>query len=114
MERLSQLSKILVQNGIDSSTLKMLRDADEETVFCITTSGQNALALWKQLRDIVDQTQHWPVLLGNDLDMKYLEQSFKTFSKSPPIQAEGFQMVTPSPASSALTQGRTMNPLEWL
>ena len=57
--------------GVDTSTLSVLWGSDLERIYTLTVPGAEAIARWRTLRALVPQTGHWPVLLGDALDLKY-------------------------------------------
>jgi hypothetical protein len=47
----------------------------------LTRPGTRALATWQRVRDVVPQTGHWPVLLGGDEELEYLEEGLREVSQ---------------------------------
>jgi hypothetical protein len=61
-----KLRGTLAENDIDSSSLALLSDMGGERIYSLAVDGSEAIPLWERLRSLVDQTQAWPVLLGDD------------------------------------------------
>ncbi len=65
-----QLVELLHQQGIDTLTLAPLLSVDQVTVYRLSCEGAAAVPLWQTLRGIVNNTGHWPILLGGDEDLE--------------------------------------------
>ena len=58
---MTDLGAILQAHGIADSSLQRLSDADG---YYLEVPGAEVVARWSALRNIFDQTAHWPVVLG--------------------------------------------------
>jgi hypothetical protein len=67
---MDDLKTTLAQSGIDVSTLQVMHDAGMETLYLLTCSGSEAIALWQRLRALVDVTGYWPVVMGEQSDVE--------------------------------------------
>ena len=55
--------------GIDLSSYRLLIDGPPP-IHGLTVPGASAIDLWSRLRSAVDQTGHWPILLGGENDLE--------------------------------------------
>jgi hypothetical protein len=65
----SDWQKRLERQGLDLSTLRRLEEA-EEAIYLLTTPGAEAMPLWRRLRALVDESGHWPIILGSTEDLE--------------------------------------------
>src|SRR5437867_4383056 len=62
---------VLQSHAIPVSPLRRLGDTDAQpSSYYLEVPGAEAVARWSALRNIVDRTGHWPVLLGGDEDLR--------------------------------------------
>ncbi len=108
-----KLTSIFSEHNLRIAALKILRKKAKKTAFYFRLSGSEALAIWEQLRNVVDESGYWPVLLGTSLDLKYLTESFRLHDEPKPVYAEGFVMRSPLSAESIVHQSDTAG-LAWL
>lgn len=66
-----ELAEALSRSGIDASSLTLLFSPDGNDVYSFVVPGERALTLWGQLRDLSEQTGHWPVILGEAEDVRF-------------------------------------------
>jgi len=66
--------------GVDTSTLATFWEGHAGPIYTLTVPGAEAIARWRTLRALVPQTGHWPVLLGNALDLKYHREALERTS----------------------------------
>ena len=64
---MADLSRVLKQHKLDVSSLREMEESDD--IRLLTVPGEEAIAVWKRLRGLVDETGHWPLLLGSDEDL---------------------------------------------
>jgi hypothetical protein len=57
--------------------------AGTRTVYRIRAPGAKAVALWQALRDAVDRTGHWPVIVGTDEDVDRRDDLLEGFDRDP-------------------------------
>src|SRR5687768_4804016 len=65
---MADLSRVLKQHNLDVSSLREFEEFDD--IRLLTVPGEEAIALWKRLRGLVDETGRWPVLLGSEEDLE--------------------------------------------
>ncbi len=87
------LTTILQQNRIDTSTFAPVVEINDFVLSAFAVHGDEAVNLWFALRDIRQQTGHWPVVLGNDNDLEFLRQEGQIHAakRIPDIIARGLQ-----------------------
>src|SRR5690349_16119898 len=66
---MSALKVRLEAAGIDTATLRPLEGASDP-IQLLTTSGAEALSLWRRLRVVVPELGYWPLLLGTGEDLE--------------------------------------------
>jgi hypothetical protein len=66
------LAKILQAHGIGDSPLHRLNDTDS---YYLAVPGAQAVERWSALRNIFEETGHWPVLLGGDDDLAHHQEA---------------------------------------
>jgi Domain of unknown function (DUF4253) len=73
---MDSVKNVLRSANINCSDLDVLSGTDRGDVLVFTAPGGTpAIALWKQLRELSKQTNHWPVLLGSEKEIaRYREQ----------------------------------------
>jgi hypothetical protein len=62
----------LQDHGINTTSLDVLIEYAETSIYYLMVSGHEAVATWHQLRQLISETAHWPVILGNSLDVSSL------------------------------------------
>jgi hypothetical protein len=89
---MSSLESILKGAGIDTASLRPFEGAPD-LILLLTTHGKDAMPLWRQLRSLVPETGHWPVLLGTEEDLEMhldgLEEVFEETSTSELLRVAG-------------------------
>ena len=68
-----QLAQALSDAGIDPSTVEPLHEGLPEPIFRVTVDGAKAVEVWRQLRDQVEGTGYWPVIMGDENDYEKCE-----------------------------------------
>ena len=71
---MDELTTILQHNGIDTSTFAPVVELPGFVLSAFAVHGDEAVNLWFTLRDIRQQTGHWPVVLGTDNDLHFLRE----------------------------------------
>src|SRR5688572_4788619 len=74
---MEQLAAALGRHGVDTGSLRPLWPAAGGGLYRLTTTGQGALRLWRKLRELVDETGHWPVHIGGEVDALSLVQDLE-------------------------------------
>lgn len=64
----------LRQVGIDVPALEVLVTASGEALHVLSSQGSQAIQLWRKLRELVSETEHWPVLVGAEEDLNALRE----------------------------------------
>ncbi len=72
---MEKLAEVLRAAGVDVSTLDVIFQADMETIYRLTVPGAEAIRTWERLRGLVPQTGCWPVLLGDDENVRRLQEN---------------------------------------
>jgi hypothetical protein len=69
------LGSLLREHGIGTQSLRRMHDdgqpESESDSYSLQVAGSEAVAGWSVLRNIVDKTGYWPVLLGGDADLAH-------------------------------------------
>lgn len=100
----SQLNTLLTQYNIQTSSLDVLWEVDENIVYGIIVNGVDAIETWCQLYEIVSTTQHYPVLLGSKEEANaYIENSEFVEQASPSLTV-----------SEIINIGNSLDIEEWL
>jgi hypothetical protein len=98
---MKKLSQTLRQAGLDTTSLRLFFTIDEEKIYRLAVSGgTQAVAIWQQLRDIVPQTDRWPVLLGDMEELERIQENLEDFED----QA----------TADLLQEAEAIDPLVWL
>lgn len=100
----SQLDALLTQHNIQTSSLDVLWEVDENIVYGITIDGSNAIETWRLLYKIVSITQHYPVLLGSKEEANTYIESNGFMEKASPFLA----------VSEIINVGNSLDIEEWL
>jgi Domain of unknown function (DUF4253) len=97
---MSRLHERLASLGVDVSSLSPAFALPEGMLFRLVVPGAEALARWRALRELVPLTGHWPVVLGDDLNLRRLQV--------------GLMEDEPVPASELVRVGEAFDVEEWL
>lgn len=60
--------------GIDFQVPEALVTSSGETLYLLSSHGSQAIQLWRRLRELVPQTKHLPVLIGEEEDLAALRE----------------------------------------
>ncbi len=60
---MEELARILKQNDIDTTSLELLDEGFKDEIYCLTMAGPDTFSKWLKLRNLVDQTGFWPVVV---------------------------------------------------
>jgi hypothetical protein len=74
---MAELAATLRRARIGTSSLQALADPMTVPIYYLSRRGSRALDTWQRLRDLVPQTGHWPVLLGDDDDLAMLQENWE-------------------------------------
>ncbi len=75
MAELADLSDVLKSHDIAPSSLRVLAETGGGPgCFYLEVPGDEAVARWSALRNIVEETGYWPVLLGGQADLERRKQ----------------------------------------
>ncbi len=58
--------------GINIPALESLATHSGETLYVLSSQGSRAIQFWKKLRELVSESEHWPVLVGEEKDLEAL------------------------------------------
>ncbi|MDZ7958747.1 MAG: DUF4253 domain-containing protein [Aulosira sp. DedQUE10] len=103
----SQLKSTLAQHGINSDALQLLWEVDSQSIYGLTVAGSEAIEYWQKLRQLVDTTGHYPLLLGNRDEVDSHLETLKFYSQDSSIH----ESLT---VAEIITQEDTFNIDEWL
>lgn len=76
------LEETLSNAGL-TSPLTTLYELPGEKAYRLSVPSGDAMATWQKLRDLVPQTRHWPVLLGEGPHLEDLLQRLPEFANDP-------------------------------
>src|SRR4051794_20086920 len=74
----TRLRQELRRAGIDDTVLEALLTPSGEALYVLSTRGSEAIQRWRWLRELVPQTAHWPVLVGQDDDLDALREQVQS------------------------------------
>jgi hypothetical protein len=78
-----ELTRTLGSHAIDTESLERLNASEKEPIYYLPVRGADALALWRTLQALVEQTGYWPVLLGDDEDLEFHRDALEDESFPP-------------------------------
>lgn len=81
-----ELAEVLSHSGIDTSSLTLLFSPDGHDVYGLVVPGQRALTLWGELRDLSEQTGHWPVILGEAEEIRFHMEAVEGLDTEPTVE----------------------------
>jgi hypothetical protein len=96
---MESLRALLRQAGIYASSVAPLFGSGPDEVFGLVVQGAQAVSTWQRLRERVEQTEYWPVLLGDDAALAHLRDVVKRLSR-----------LTPE---KILAEAETIDPVTW-
>jgi hypothetical protein len=106
---MEDLSRILQQNQIDVASLRPLFALHGDKVHGLAVDGYDAFDTWEKLRDLVPQTDHWPVILGRDgnedLPTKRIVVNAATLAE---------EMIEYPDTQSILREAENVNVIKWI
>jgi hypothetical protein len=103
----SVLKNLLTQHNIIADTLELLWQVDGENIYGLTINGNDAIQHWQQLRQITDETGHYPLLLGNESESQCHIESVHSYSEYLPEEQ-------PTTVQEIIRQGNQLNANDWL
>ena len=68
----------LQKAGIDITEGEVLINSSGEALYVLSTHGSQAIPLWRRLRERVSQTEHWPLLVGEQKDLDVLREQWQS------------------------------------
>jgi hypothetical protein len=63
---MAQLADVLASHDIDAASLTHVKGEPGADFHRLAVPGVKAISIWKQLRLLVDEIGHWPLLIGDD------------------------------------------------
>ena len=99
---MNELRTILKQNAVDTSSLEQLFESDKGHVYSLSSSGEQAVSLWQKLREVVSQTKHWPILIGDDDAIKLFVENVEN------IEDEASSTI------ELVEKGLSLDAIKWL
>ncbi|OUL28841.1 DUF4253 domain-containing protein [Nostoc sp. 106C] len=103
----SQLKATLTNNSVNSDALELLWEVDSYKIYGLRVSGSEAIQFWQRLRQLVDETGHYPLLLGNENEVESHLESIQFYSHDSSTN----QYLT---IAEIINQGTCLNANEWL
>jgi Domain of unknown function (DUF4253) len=76
---MEELRATLDGAGIQADELSILVEAADGPILTLRVAGAAAIKVWRQLRSMVDETGHWPVILGPEDDNDGYERLLEPF-----------------------------------
>jgi hypothetical protein len=61
-----ELREFLTRNNVDCRSLKLLWEIDSSQVYRLTVDGAEAIDRWNYLRELMDRSNYYPLLLGDE------------------------------------------------
>ncbi len=80
---MSNLDDVLASLGLDASRLQPVFPKWKDSPRRFALPGEQALDGWRRLSRVASGTQHWPVLLGGDEELRYIEEAGALGDTSP-------------------------------
>lgn len=93
------LANVLRNRGIDCSTLERLDGFGDDILHRLVVNGNEGVSLWQRLRSIADETEHWPVILGDDETVARIQE---------------FSRFEDQDSAKTVADGEAMSPAAWL
>lgn len=93
---MTQLATTLRQHGVDTSLLRRMENGEGTPLYQLTTRFQDRLEIWLRLRQIVEQTAHWSVIvddvgvLANYQDKSWAGTPAQILDEARALSAEGW------------------------
>ncbi|MDZ8050506.1 MAG: DUF4253 domain-containing protein [Aulosira sp. ZfuVER01] len=103
----SQLKATLAKNSVNSDALELLWQVDSHKIYGLRVLGSEAIQFWQQLRQLVDETEHYPLLLGNQNEVEFHLQTLQFYTHDSSTD----QTLT---IAEIIKQGISLNANEWL
>ncbi len=73
-EKLTRLQEALKATGIDTASLGVLCQTPEERLYGLTVRGSDVITVWTTIRENLSRIGQWPVLVGEDEELKNLRE----------------------------------------
>ncbi len=67
MTYIDPIERALIEAEVPTTKLEILYRRGDEKAYYFAVPGEEAEGIWYRLRDLVEQTGHWPVILGNSV-----------------------------------------------
>ncbi|MEA2575930.1 MAG: hypothetical protein QOH93_3228 [Chloroflexia bacterium] len=83
---IEELAGVLSRYGIDTSRLELLFSPDGYEVYGLNVLGERALTMWGELRDLSNETGHWPVILGAEEEVKFHREAIEDFNAETSVE----------------------------
>ncbi|OUL18771.1 hypothetical protein BV372_34040 [Nostoc sp. T09] len=103
----SQLKATLAKNSVTSDALELLWEVDSNKIYGLRVPGSEAIQFWQQLRQLVDETGHYPLLLGNEDELESHLESIQLYN----YDSSTNESLT---IAEIINQGNSLNANEWL
>jgi hypothetical protein len=86
--------------GIDVPTLEVVLTSSGEALYVLSSHGSQTIPLWRRLRELVSQTGHWPILVGEEKDLEALREQ---------VQSSDFGTT-----KEIIDRALAIDPVQWL
>jgi hypothetical protein len=94
------IDSVLERHGIPTTTLDVLIDAADTSIYTLLVPGRIVVTSWRQLRLLVPQLGYWPVILGDRQDVSQL-LDWRT-------------KAVPTLPQAIIADSHTIEPQQWL
>jgi hypothetical protein len=74
-----ELREFLTRNNVDCRSLKLLWEIDNTKVYGLTVSGSEAINKWNYLRQLTEESNYYPLLLGADEEIKRHQEAWESY-----------------------------------
>lgn len=114
---MADLAEILHRLDIDTTTLRRRRIAAGRRgeVYSLVVPQADALATWAALRNVVGQTGHWPLCLGEeDLARDFMPYLFVDDEPEGTTLATGQENALDDSYQELLAEGLRLDPIVWV
>jgi len=109
---MAKIQRILEQHGIDTTTLRRVELRLGASFYAFAIPNGAALTRWAALRDLVAETGHWPLLIGDETSAsELLPAIFDGTATQAPLWEEGFDAAD---TAATIAAGLQIDPIAWV
>ncbi len=108
---MADIQRILEQHGIDTAALKRVELRPEASIYALVVPNGDALTTWVALRELTDETGHWPILLGEEMwAREFLPVLFDGDASLEPLWGIDFDLAD---TQTTIAAGLALDPVAW-